>query len=411
MKRIYCDYAAGTPVDKSVFLEMKPYFTNVFANPGSLHASALGARRAVAEARARVARGLSCQPDELVFLSSGSASNNLAIQGVIKAYFGTGCKDIPHIITSVIEHSSVRETLRILAKKGAILLSEIPVTHEGILNLQEFKKALTPQTILVSIMYANNEIGTIQPIKEISKIIRHHKKHILENTKNTYPLIHTDAIQAMQYLDMNVQRLGVDLATVSSSKIYGPKGTSLLYIKRNTPLEPMIYGGSQESGFNAGTEHVTGIVGFGYAVEKAQSLLEGESSRLTFLRNACISDLLVLSDRYKDFSLTINGSQVYRLPNNVSFTIQGLSGERLVLGLDAYGVEASSKSACTQDDPDESYVVEALGNMINKEDGSVRLTFGRESRMSDISHIIRALEKIFVTERKARYFSDESSAK
>lgn len=390
--RIYLDNAAATPVDRRVFSAMKPYFREIFANPGSLHTQAVVAEQAVNAARKMVAHILGARSEEIIFVGGGTESNNLAIVGAIRAFKKNNSEIIPHVIISAIEHKAVLATVQALRNNNEIELSIIPVNAEGIIDLTILKKELKTNTVLVSVMYANNEIGTVQPIREIAKIIRHYRKH---TTNNMYPLLHSDAIQAFQYCDSNVLRLGVDLLSVSAAKIYGPKSIAVLYKRAGVLLEPIINGGGQEQGLRSGTENVPLIVGCAKAMQIADNLRAAESNRLQILQNYFIDELK------KYFPETIvNGSLEDRLPNNINITFPKISGEHMVIELDAFGIAVSAQSACTTDD-DSSYVLQAINEQRNTEEGGVRFSLGRSTKRSDIKNIIKALKIIVERIHKA----------
>lgn len=384
-KTIYLDNAAATPVDKQVVLAMKPYFKKMFSNPGSLHRGAVVAAQAVEQARRKAAQVLGARSSEIVFVGGGTESNNLAIVGALWGFQKSNPTVRPHIIVSAIEHKAVLTTVRNLQSLGIIDLSEISVDTEGVIDMVQFKKALQPNTVLVSVMYANNEIGTIQPIREIAKTVRHYRKHV---TQTMYPLLHTDAIQAFQYCDSNVARLGVDLMSVSAAKIYGPKGIALLYVRTGVPMQPMIIGGGQEMGLRSGTENIPSIIGFVRAMEIADSMRASEEVRLQTLQTYFFDRIT-----HEFPEAIINGSKTERLPNNCNVTFPGISGEQLVIALDAMGIAVSAQSACATDD-DSSYVLQAIDLNRNTEEGGIRFSLGRHTTKKDIDKTIRALHVI-----------------
>ncbi len=383
-KRIYLDHAATTYLDPAVKAAMDPFWQKNFGNPSSIHKEGCDARNILTASRKKIASLIGAAPDEIIFTNGGTESDNLAVFGVARQ-FKKG-----HIITSKIEHHAVLNPCEELEKSG-FDVSYIGVSEEGIINLKEFKKSLRKDTILVSIMYANNEMGAIQPIKEIAKIIRDFKR---ENNSQ-FPLFHTDAIQAAGYLDMNVQRLGVDLLSVNASKIYGPKGAGFLYIRRGVKILPIIYGGGQERGMRPGTENMAGIAGLAKAFEISQNKAEKEAKRLVVLRDYLIKGVLnKISDSF------LNGHDVLRLPNNANITIRGVEGESLVLYLDAAGIACSTGSACTSSSLEPSHVITALGR--SKEDAhcSIRFTLGRKTQKSDIDYLLKVLPDIVKKLRK-----------
>ncbi len=392
-KTIYLDYASGTPIDQSV-RKVLADVSRVFANGSSIHTGGLHARALIEGARKKIAAALFAHPDEIFFTGSGTESDALAILGVVR-----GCGiDMPHIITTRIEHSAVLENCKLLESRGEAEVTYVNVNAKGIVDPKDIRDALKENTILVSVMYANNEIGTIQPIMEIAKVIRHFRKRKKLENKFPFPVFHTDACQAMNYLfTENIEKLGVDLLAFNSSKIYGPKGASVLYKKRGIALEPLYKGGGQESDLRSGTENVSSIVGIAAALEEANKIKEKESTRLISIRDYGIEKLLKLSET-SGYEISLNGDKIDRLPNNINISILGISSELLVLELDAKGIEVSAKSACKSDEPDESYVITALreaeGARHTTTDGSIRISLGRETTKSDIDTLVRVLTDI-----------------
>ena len=384
MKRIYLDNSATTPVDKRVEKAMHPYLRKEFGNPSALYKEGVVAKEAVERARLSIAESLGAHSDEIIFTGSGTESDNLAILGVVKACKGK-ITTKPHIVTSVIEHPAVLEVCKALGSDGIADVTYVGVNEYGVVDPAEVKEALRFETVLVSIMYANNEIGTIQSIREIAKVIRAWKKQ----NSSEYPYFHTDACQATNYLDMNTLSLGVDILTINGSKIYGPKGIGALYVKRGTRIVPMVYGGGQEHGLRAGTENVPTVVGFAEAVKIASALKEKEVLRLTEVRDYFIKELLVSIP-----GSILNGSKENRLPNNVNISIPRIDSEQLVLELDAKGVAASARSACKSRDYESSYVIMALGRKSLPNEGGVRFSMGRETRKRDIDHVLKVLLRI-----------------
>jgi cysteine desulfurase len=396
-KRIYLDYASATPVDSGVLKAMQPYFSEEYANPNALHRDGVRAHIAIEQARKSIATILSGHTDEIIFTGSGTESDALAVLGVIEAWYenNSGTIVVPHIITTEIEHPAILELVKSLAFKKRIEVTFIGVTSLGIVDPVEIKKALRPETILVSVMYANNEIGTIQPIIEIAKIIRHFKKHAQteKNIENIYPLFHTDAAQAVQYLPVNVLKLHVDLLSCNGSKIYGPKGSGLLYRRRGIPFQAPFPGGGQEFGLRSGTENVSHIVGLAKALELTETIKDRESHRVTLLRDYFF-DQLQNSKIIKNSGISINGDLENRLPNNINISVPGIPSELLVLEFDVHGISVSAKSACQSDDPDESYVLKALNPNLSLEFGSIRFSLGRDTKKGDIDMTIQSFEHI-----------------
>lgn len=410
-KRIYLDNASTAPIDPRVLKEVVFYLRNTAGNAGSIHGEGVKAKKVLEESRKKVAGFLGGHSDEIVFTSGGTESNNLAILGSLSPSlrgrmrgggrnptfilpFEKGRRK-PHAITSVIEHSSILECFRELEKRGAEV-TYLPVDSGGIVDLSAFKKALRQETVLVSIQYANNEIGTIQPLSEIAKIIRNFRKRLISNiqypissAKVILPLIHTDASQAPAYLDCNVEKLGVDLLTLDGHKIYGPKGIGALYVRRGTPIAPIVFGGGQEKNLRPGTENVPLIAGLTKALEICANERQKEFSRLIKLRDYIYSSVLQ-NTRIDD---VLNGSAVSRLPNNLNFSIKNVDTEFLTLQLDAKGIAVSTKSACLGGG-DGSYVVSALGGEKWRSTHTLRITLGRFTKKSDIQYFLKVLSKI-----------------
>ncbi|MEK6969297.1 MAG: cysteine desulfurase family protein [Nanoarchaeota archaeon] len=386
-QEIYLDHAATTYVREEVKAAMDRYFCEEFGNPGSFHTLGLKAKEAVAEARNTVKQLINAnKPEEIIFTGSGTESINLAIQGIARANKTLG----KHIITSKIEHEAVLETCKYLQQHEGFEITYLDVDKYGVISPEELKKAIRNDTILISIMYANNEIGTIQSIIELVKIA----KEISQ--KQEHPLIfHTDACQAGGVLDIDVNKLGVDLMTINSSKIYGPKGVGMLYVKSGTKIHPLIHGGGQENRLRSGTENVAGIVGFATALELAQAEKEQENKRLTELRNKLIKTLTE-----KIPKTFLNGHPTERLPNNVNITFLDVEGESMMLYLNEYGVCASTGSACTSYSLDPSHVILALGLPYEAAHGTLRFTLGKRTTEEDIDKILQVLPGIVESLRK-----------
>lgn len=385
-RRIYMDHAATTLLDGRVLRVMKRVLTQNYFNPGALYREGVTTDQLIEQSRRSVAKILGTTSDHVIFTRGGTESCNMALLGVLG---NLSTETVPHVITSVIEHAAVLETLKALEQAGKVELSLIPVTSEGIVIVDEIKKALKPTTVLVSVMYVNNEIGTIQPIKEIVKLVRWYKK---QHNLLTYPLVHTDAIQAVNYLDIHTERLGVDLMSLSGSKIYGPKSSGVLYVRDRKYVRSMFFGGDQEFGLRAGTEDVAQVVGFAQALEITRTNYEQEKQRLELLRDEFIAQLV------KNIpEIVINGSLVERNANNINVTIPGISGERLVIELDAQGIAAASKSACKEDDGEASHVIAALrkeSGHISVTDGAVRFTMGRNTTSHEVVKTVAILKEI-----------------
>ncbi|UCG91064.1 MAG: cysteine desulfurase NifS [candidate division WOR-3 bacterium] len=379
MQKIYLDYAATTPMHPDVVEAMQNYFSEEFGNPLSLHSRGREAKKAVEEARCEVAHALRAKPEEIIFTSGGTESDNFAIKGVAYAMKNKG----NHIITSSIEHHAVLEPCHFLQKNG-FDVTFLPVDEYGLVDPDDIKKAITDKTILISIMYANNEIGTIEPIKEISNVCKE---------KGVY--LHTDAVQSFGSLDTNVDHLGVDLLSLSAHKFYGPKGVGVLYIRKGTRIEPFMYGGGQEWNRRASTHNVPGIVGCGKAVQLTMKEKDERVKHDTGLRDKLIGSIL---DKIEDTRL--DGHPQHRLPNNCHFIVKYVEGESMLLKLDAVGIEAATGSACSSGSLEPSHVLLAIGVSPVDAHGSLRLTVGRLTTEHDIEHVGRHLPDIVAELRK-----------
>lgn len=385
---IFLDNAAATPTDPLVKKEMFKGM-DFFGNPPSFNDVGRKARKKLEEARQAIARFLGARSDEVIFTSSGSEANNMAILGLARMISSRR-----EIITTPIEHPSVLKPLKFLEKDG-FKATYPKIGSDGLVNLKDLENRLNRRTLLVSIMYANNEIGTIQPIKRIAKVIKEYKRNKFKINETIFPLFHTDACQATGYLDMNVNNLGVDLMTFNGAKIYGPRGTGVLYVRRGTLLQPLIYGGDQEHGLRAGTENLPAIVG----LAKAVSLIDGkEGQRLAELRDYFFEKISRLTPDAK-----INGPLGQnRLPNNVHISIPDLDSENLLLELDKYGIYASSGSACTARSVEPSHVLRAIEVGRKYLNGALRFSLGRQTTKKDIDYVLKVLPKI-VKELRDRY--------
>ncbi|MDA8213216.1 MAG: cysteine desulfurase NifS [Clostridia bacterium] len=373
MRRVYMDHSATTPMDPEIAQSVLKYMVEDFGNPSSIHAFGREARKAVEEARERVASAIGANPAEIIFTSGGTEADNMAILGVATA----NCKKGTHIITSTVEHHAGLDTCKHLEKNG-FTVTYIPVDETGRVRVADVARAITKNTILITIMHANNEVGTIQPIEEIGKLARE---------KGVY--FHVDAVQSVGKIPVHVDELNVDLMSISSHKIYGPKGVGCLYVRKGVRLTPITHGGSQERKRRAGTENVPGIVGFGLAMEKAVQDLRDEAPRLTRMRDRLIKGILERLDHTQ-----LNGHPTERLPHNVNFSFQFIEGESLLLMLDMKGVAASSGSACTSGSLDPSHVLLAMGIPHEVAHGSLRLTLGRVNTEADVDYILEVLPPI-----------------
>lgn len=380
MKTIYLDHAAATPVDPAVFKAMKPYFGERFANPSSFHTDGLEVQRALADARKSIAELIHAHAEEIIFCSGGTESDNLAIQGIVRAHASKG----KHVITSAIEHHAVLELLKRMEKKGEIELSVIGVSGEGIIDPQEVVKAIRPDTILISIMSANNEIGTIQPIADIGRELLKYRK----TTDSAYPYFHTDACQYAGVAVLDPEKFHVDLMTFNASKIYGPKGAGVLYVRRGVRIEPMMIGGGHERGLRSGTENIPAIIGLAKAMEIAHKKMEKENVRLAELRDRLVEGLLTIP------KTRLNGHASERLPNNANITFLDIEGEAALLYLDAQGIRCSTGSACASSSLDPSHVILALGVSYEAAHGSLRFSLGRGTTKEEIETVIKIMPDV-----------------
>ncbi|KKU15053.1 hypothetical protein A3A20_02885 [Candidatus Wolfebacteria bacterium RIFCSPLOWO2_01_FULL_45_19] len=374
-KKIYLDYAATTPVDSEVKKTMLPYFSEKFGNAGSLHSFGQEATAAIDGAREKIAKAIGAQFREIIFTGSATEANNLALRGVLKA---KSLKVKARIIVSAIEHESVLETAKDLEREGAEVIY-LPVNREGLVDVGKLKESLNERTILVSVMYVNNEIGTVQPVREISKLILEFRKH------STFPLFHTDAAQALQYLDCDINNLGVDLMTLSAHKIYGPKGIGVLYAK-SLKLKAIITGGGQEFGFRSGTENTPLIVGFGKAVELAARDRKRAAKKITELRDYFWKELKKIEPK-----IEVNGRIAPHILN-IYFPYRG--SQDFLARLDLSGISASSGSACFARSLVPSYVIQALGYSRERAEHSVRFSFGKYIGKKDIDEALKRVKII-----------------
>ncbi len=379
-RQVYMDHAATTPVDEQVLEAMLPYFTTQFGNPSSLYNLAQESRRAVDQARDTVAQILGARPSEIIFTGGGTESDNIAVRGTASALRQNG----NHIITSAIEHHAVLHACHALEDQGGFEVTYLTVDSSGLIHPEDIIRAVTERTILVSIMMANNEIGTIQPISEISRLIREKAKQMGKKI-----LLHTDAVQGAGFLDLNVNELDVDLMSLSAHKFYGPKGCGILYVRRGSPFTSQQLGGGQERQRRAGTENVPGIVGTAKALELATASKDKVSQHCLHLRDRLISGLLERID-----GSNLNGHPTKRLANNINLSINGVEAESLLLGLDLAGIAASSGSACTSASLEPSHVLLATGLSARQAQGSIRLTVGRDNNDDDVDYILQILPKM-----------------
>lgn len=383
--KIYLDYAATTPLEIRVFKAMLPYLRKDFGNPSSFHCFGQKTRLAVEQAREKIADFLGCSAEEIIFTASATEANNLALRSCL-----TGNVKQGHIITSQIEHHSVLEVCRALEKEG-IEITYLPINKEGLIKISDLEKSLRPNTVLVSLIYANNEIGTIQPIVDIGRLLK--KKNSNRKTKIYF---HTDAVQAINYLDCRVDHLGVDFLVMSAHKIYGPKGVGALFVRQGTPINPLIFGGGQERGLRSGTENVAGIVGLGAAIEEVKNpQIKIQNIKIRQLRDKLIKGIL---NRIPEAKL--NGSLTERLPNNLNFSFKGTEGEAIMMALDQKGIAVSTGSACSTRDLAPSHVLLALGLSEEEAHSSLRITLGKYTNQKEIEKFLKVLPPIIEKLRK-----------
>ena len=371
--QIYADNAATTRLSDTALNAMLPYLQGEYGNPSSLHSVGQRAQEALTEARARIAARLGCQPTEVIFTSGGSEADNQAIRSV--AAFGK-MKGKTHIISTAFEHHAVLHTLEALEKEG-FTVTLLDVHEDGMVSAQQVEEAITPETCLVTIMYANNEIGTVQPIAEIGEVCRRHGV-----------LFHTDAVQAVGHLPVNVAEQNIDLLSLSAHKFHGPKGIGVLYARRGVPIFPLIHGGAQERGRRGGTENIPAIVGMAAALDEACDHLEEDTRKLTALRERLIAGLSNIPHS------VLNGHREHRLPGTVNFCFEGIEGESLLLLLDDKGVYASSGSACTSGSLDPSHVLLAIGRPHEIAHGSLRLSLSPDTTQEEVDYMVEAVTDV-----------------
>jgi len=369
MKRIYLDYAATTPTDKAVVKAMLPFFTEKYGNPSSLHSFGQEAEQALEDSRNSIASFLKARPEEIIFTGSATESNNMALKGIAFANKNKG----KHIITSEIEHDCILESSKWLEKQG-FDITRIKPDKYGLISPEDVKKAIRKDTILVSIMHANNEIGTIQPIEEIARVCKENKIYF-----------HTDAAQSFGKIPINMEN--IDLLTASSHKMYGPRGAALLYIKEGTNIEPLLHGGGHEYGLRSSTVNIPAIVGFAKAVKICYNEMEKESKRQIKLRDKLIKEIAKIPNAY------LNGHIKERLPNNINFRFDFVEGEAIIMKLDTYGIAASTGSACSSPKLEPSHVLLALGIRHEQAHGSLRISIGRYTKEEDIDYLLKILTK------------------
>lgn len=399
MKSVYLDYAATTPVDPEVQKVIQPYFSEIFGNPSEMHLFGAKANKALELSREKIAKALNCNNEEIIFTSCATESINLAHKGLIEALLPPNLPNhpnfpnLPHIITSSIEHKAVLETCRHLENNKLAKVTYLPVDKNGLVSVTDVEKSLTPQTTLISIMFVNNEIGTIQPIAEIGALL---KKHNQQQAISHKPLafFHTDATQAFPYLDCDTKKLGVDLLSFSGHKIYAPKGIGVLFVKKGTPLSRQIDGGSQEGSLRAGTENVPYIAGLGKAVDLAVKNRTKEFARLKTLQTFLISQISLIPQ------ISLTGHPTQRAPHIASFIIDGVEGEAMMLYLSDLGIAVSTGSACTSKNLTSSHVLTACGIPPEKSHGSLRISLGKDTTKNDIDYAVSCIKKVVTKLRK-----------
>lgn len=416
-KSIYFDYSGATPIDHNVLNKMSLYKKDFFANPSAIYKDGVNIKNIIEESRNKIAKSMNVHSDEIIFTSSGTESDALAILGVVKEWNIKNKNILPHIITTKIEHPAILENCKFLEENKEIEVTYLSVDKEGIVDIEELKNSLKVNTILVSIMYANNEIGSIQPLQEIAKIIRHFRKGKMVARGQTsgslevrplstiFPLFHTDAAQAMNYLyTENIEKLGVDMMSFNSSKIYGPKGIGILYKKRGINIVPLYFGGGQEFGIHPGTESIELIVGITEALIITNKIKQKESERLIKIRDYGIEKLIALS-KTSEHKIVLNGGTTKRLPNNINISILGISSELLVIELSSRGIFVSEKSACHSKDDNSSYVIKSIRKICkrnNEEEGSLRISLGRQTTKKDIDILVKELSKVLDKYKKLK---------
>ncbi len=373
MKRVYLDNAATTRLNSEVLAEMMPYFTDNYGNPSSPHSFGQQPKSAIDNARRRVAAALNAEPVEITFTSGGTEADNAAVRGVAERYASKG----RHIVTTAVEHHAVLHTCELLEKHG-YSVTYLPVDEYGMVSAQQVRDAIRDDTILVTVMFANNEVGTINPISEIGAVCR--EKGVI---------FHTDAVQAVGHVPIDVKAMNIDMLSLSAHKLHGPKGVGALYVRKGIVCPALIVGGAQERNRRAGTENVPGIVGLGKAIECACSEMDANAKKMSALRDRLISGITGLIPEVK-----LNGHPVERLPNNVNFSIKYIEGESILLMLDLNGIAASSGSACTSGSLDPSHVLLAMGLSHEIAHGSLRLTLSDETTDEDIDYVLEVLPHI-----------------
>lgn len=377
MKQIYLDYAAAAPMEDVVITAMRPYFTEEFFNPSALYSGAMRVKQQINDTRSQVAAVLGARSSEIIFTAGATEANNLAIDGIMARYPDS------NLVVSAVEHESVLQP----AKNHES--HQLPVDTEGQIDTEKLQSIIDDKTVLISVMYANNEVGTIQPLKKVAEIVRNVREDRLKKGNN-YPLyFHSDAAQATNYLDLHVSRLGVDLLSLNGGKIYGPKQSGLLWIKSGIEVEPIIRGGGQERALRGGTENIPAIIGFGTALQFVSGDKEAEAMRLRKLQKLFIDSITAQNP-----NIIVNGSLKRRLPNNVHLTFPGIDNERLIYQLDRRGIMAAAGSACSASSQEPSHVLKAMGITDEGAQASLRFTMGRQTTEADIRKTVKTLVEL-----------------
>ncbi len=386
-REVYLDNAATTPINHNVLEVMLPFLKENYGNPSSLHKFGRISKSAIENSRNKISQIINCEPSEIIFTSGGTEANNLAILGIARANKNKG----KHIIVSSIEHKSILDACKVLEKEE-FEIDYLDVDKNGLVKLEDLKNKIRKDTILVSIMYANNEVGSIQPIKEISRFLKglsmKSKTNNEQRLTNNFPLFHCDACQAVNYLPVDIKKIGVDSLTISASKIYGPKGTGILYVNKKIKIAPLIVGGGQERGLRSGTPNVAFIVGTASALKISEMKREKESERLTKLR-----DYFLLQIKKKIKGIIVNGGMKNRLPNNLNISVKGVEGETLLLILDDKNIYCSTGSACSSMDLNPSYVLVNMGLPLGFIHCSIRFGLGRHTNKADIDYTVKVLSE------------------
>lgn len=378
MRQIYLDYAAATPMRAEVLAAMKPYFTEQFYNPSAIYLPAIAVKKDLADARAKIAAWLGSRPSEIYFTAGATEANNLAIQGLMSQYHDG------EVLISAIEHESVTATAQ------SFNHHLIPVDNQGLVQLDALRNLITPKTVLISVVMVSNELGTVQPIKEIAAVIREVREH-RRSKKNSYPIyLHTDAAQAGNLFDLHTHRLGVDMMSINGGKLYGPKQSGALFVNSELQLKPLIVGGGQERGLRSGTENVAGAIGLAKALDLAQKVHAHEYKRISSLRAQFISDLIA-----KFPNASINGSKKNQSPHIVSVTFPGVDNERLMMQLDEAGIQSATGSACSAADGEPSFALAAIGLDEPAARSTLRFSFGRQTTLVQLRQTVKILSHIF----------------